>query len=266
MPPRRPWGEIDVTNLPDHWITTPDQSRALNLAEMENNACMFTMYYAMGTYTDTGVPRNNGVITGLNNAAQDIDRRTWTPEAVSAVLGNATAESTINPSRWQNDTPPPDPETGTEDTGYGIVQWTPYSKYRDWVLGTSDEWDGYPDEMRGYNPEFFGTWQNNGYLQSERIAWERDKNLQWLSTSQYNMSFADFAASRDDPETLADAFMLCYERPADPNASRAERQAWARYWFERVVLPIYGDLPPGIWKWFMPYIFNKIYVIRGRGF
>lgn len=243
--------DIDVKNLPTSWVITPDKSKALTLAQMENNACMFTMYFALDTFTDTYVPYNDGKLSGLGEAGKD--KRDWTPQAVAAILGNMTIESTINPSRWQNDETPPDPETGTEETGYGLVQWTPYSKYRDWVVG---------DDESGYIPTIWGTWQNNGYLETERVAYERREELQWIPTSKYNYDFHTFTQSEDDPKILSEAFLLNYERPADPDATKQDRADWADYWYYRVTRPIYGYTVPGWWYWLYGYVFSRKYTGR----
>lgn len=50
-----------------------------------------------------------------------------------------------------------------------------------------------------------------------RIIYEVQNNLQWIPTSQYNYSFSDFTHSTDTPYNLAMAFIVNYERPADPN-------------------------------------------------
>lgn len=249
--------DIDVNHLPNHWIITPDGSRALNLKEMENNACMFTMYWALSDFTDTFIPNNGGKIHGLGNKFSET--RNWTPQAVAGMLGNITIESTINPSRWQNDTPPPDPETGTEETGYGLVQWTPYSKYRNWVLpeGDKENWD----DGQGYLAELWGTWQNNGYLETERISAERDHEIQWIKTDKFNYSFKDFGKKEDDPSILAEAFLRNYERPAYPDSTLKDRQEWAEYWFYRVTRPIYGYVIPW-WHWKFGYVYMKKYTGR----
>lgn len=249
--------EVDVDNLPTAWVITPDKSRALNLEEMTTNACMFTMYFALAEYTDTFIPYNNGHIHGLGN--KFLDKRNWTPQAVAGMLGNITIESTINPSRWQNDEPPEDPETSDAETGYGLVQWTPFSKYRNWVLpgAPKEDWD----EGLGYNPDLWNTWLNNGYLESERISAERDNEVQWIPTSKYNFSFKAFGMSEEEPSYLADAFLMDYERPADPDATRQDRMDWAEYWYNKVTKPIYGYTNPW-WYWLYGYVFSKKYTGR----
>lgn len=206
---------IDVNNLPTSWISG---NRALNVAEMANNAAMFTQYFAVTLDQRYTIPY------------------VWSPEAVAAMLGNMVAESTINPGRWQNGYVPEYPDTSDEETGYGLVQWTPFSKYRDWA---GDDW------------------QDNGEKETKRIVWEMENGAQWMSLSQFNdMSFRDFAASELEPEYLANVFLRSYERPADPDGTQQTREKWARYWYESVVKPIY-ERNNNLWYWLFPYIFNR---------
>ena len=51
----------------------------------------------------------------------------WTLNAISGLLGNMQRESTINPGLWQS------LKEGNYSGGYGLVQWTPASKY--WCSG-----------------------------------------------------------------------------------------------------------------------------------
>lgn len=128
----------------------------------------------------------------------------WTLNAVAGMLGNMQAESTINPGRWENGVP--------YGGGYGLVQWTPYTNYSDWAG------EG---------------WENNGTKQVSRIIYEWEGNYQqWIATGRYPLSFKEFSASTLTPEYLASAFLYNYERPGDPGATEAYRQAWARKWYK----------------------------------
>ena len=84
----------------------------------------------------------------------DNERSCWN------VAGNMQSESAINPGRWQSDIVMPDPTYA----GYGLVQWTPYTKYTNWIVnqGFSD-----PSEM---DANIF------------RILYEVSNNLQWIAT------------------------------------------------------------------------------------
>lgn len=125
----------------------------------------------------------------------------WTVNAISAMFGNMQTESTLNPGIWEN----LDPFVG----GYGLVQWTPYTHYSDWAG------DG---------------WQDNGQKEMERIIYELENHLQWISTSLYPMTFREFSQSDKPPAYLAQAFLYNYERPAvKPQPARSKQ---AEYWYE----------------------------------
>lgn len=73
------------------------------------------------------------------------------------------SESAINPGRWQSDIVMPQDSTYA---GYGLVQWTPYTKYTNWIVnqGFSD-----PSEM---DANIF------------RILYEVANDLQWIATTR----------------------------------------------------------------------------------
>lgn len=126
-----------------------------------------------------------------------------TPNAIAAILGNMQAESGINPGAWEDYTP----FTG----GYGLVQWTPYTKYSQW-------WGN--------------GWENNGDAEILRIIYELQNGLQWISTVDYPMSFKEFWKSNQPPEYLAQVFVKNYERPADED--QQYRSDYALYWYDEV--------------------------------
>lgn len=137
----------------------------------------------------------------------------WTLNAISALLGNMEAESSINPGRWQSDRVGGD----AEGHGYGLVQWTPYTKYTEWIHSlygdTSDP----------------STIDHN----LERIDYEVYYEIQWIPTSKYSMSFKEFTVSKDSPGNLAKAFLLNYERPADQSETAQNyRASLANAWYE----------------------------------
>ena len=88
------------------------------------------------------------------------------------------------------------------------MQWTPATKYINWVNGDPSTMD------------------NN----LSRIIYEVENNLQWIATSSYNYSFEEFTKSTDTPYNLGLAFLANYERPEDPNQPQRGTQAEA--WFE----------------------------------
>lgn len=125
----------------------------------------------------------------------------WSRNAIAAILGNLESESGINPGIWEN----LEPYAG----GYGLVQWTPYTKYSEW---------------------YGEGWQNNGNAQCARIKYEVENGLQWISTSEYPMSFKEFITSDRDVGYLAWVWLYNYERPADLN--QPQRAEQAEYWAE----------------------------------
>lgn len=133
----------------------------------------------------------------------------WSKNAVCAMLGNMQSESTINPGIWEN------LDSSNSSGGYGLVQWTPSTKYIDWAIG------------QGYEYE----WQYSQLLpQLKRIEYELANNIQWIATDLYPMTFLAFSKSSRSVEELALAFLHNYERPADLN--QPNRSSQARYWYD----------------------------------
>lgn len=152
----------------------------------------------------------------------------WTINAVSAILGNMQAESSINPGRWQSNNVGGGP-------AFGIVQWDPYSKYIDWATS-----NGFSD---------YTTMDAN----LSRIIWEVDNKQQWYGRLDWaGMSFKDFSQSTQSVEFLAKGFLLCYERPADQSESvQNYRASLALSWYSYLsgVTPDEPDPPAPSTKW-----------------
>ena len=160
-----PYVEGGAPPEPDNWITG---NRYLDRSEMDNNAIKF--YYTMS-------------------------RLGFSYNAILGMLANIQSESTINPAIWESLTP--------YGGGYGLVQWTPYTKYSDWA-GSG--------------------WEANGQRECERIDYEAQLGLQWFSNPSapdigYPISppvtFLEFKTSNADPTTLADYWTLYYEHPRE---------------------------------------------------
>ena len=124
----------------------------------------------------------------------------WTQEAISALVGNMRHESSINPNMYEYG------YEWEEDRGFGLVQWTPRSKYWDWAVA------------RSLPPR-------EGNSQLARIDYEVDNNIQWINnghalryglSDKYDFSFADFRTNAQGltVEALTEAFMWNYEGPA----------------------------------------------------
>lgn len=142
----------------------------------------------------------------LNNAQMVADHfNGWSPESISALCGNMRHESSINPDMY---------EFGYDwsaDRGYGLVQWTPRSKYWDWAVS------------KGLSPR-------NGDSQLSRIDYEVDQNIQWIDVGY--MSFKAFRENSGDwsVDYLTEAFTWCYERP---NASAGQQSMPERIAFAK---------------------------------
>lgn len=149
----------------------------------------------------------------------------WTKNAISGMLGNMQTESTINPGIWES------LDEGNMSRGFGLVQWTPASKYTNWADLNGLAWGDMDSNLL-------------------RILYEVEENIQWIHPS---MTFYQFTQSTDTPYNLGLMFLQYYERPADPD--QPNRGTQAEYWFNTldgggVVDPpdepdvIGGQLPP----------------------
>lgn len=200
---------------PSNWITG---NRILDRQEMDNNAIKF--YYKM---TRLGVSYN----------------------AIIGMLANIQLESWINPGVWENF----DPYNG----GYGLVQWTPYTKYSNWA-GSG--------------------WENNGDKECERIYYESQNGLQWFDNPYAYLidlpttppiSFSEFINSNLDYVTLADYWLLYYEHPSELYIvdRHNEHQNICNY-YNNLLGGGSPPTPPIIKKTLMLYV-NKRKFMRKRG-
>lgn len=149
----------------------------------------------------------------------------WTRNAIAAILGNMQAESHINPGIWENLTP--------YGGGYGLVQWTPYTKYSQWATNNGYEW------------------QDNGDAELARISYEAANGIQWFYNSEIGMAppitFQQFLSSTLSVDTLSNYWLWFYEHPRDPYAgTQAYRQGLSRSWYN--FIPASGTIP--IWLLF----------------
>ena len=177
---------------------------------------------------------------------QFLGSRGWSKNAVAALCGNMHQESCMMPNQWEKPSlgsnsyyvtnygayESPKPEQSADGTyhpkqsavnkivdalgrstnkvGYGLVQWTSFTKLVDWCNNPSENGTG--RILPYYEIE----------SQLERIAWEARNNKQWnQSYADYNykgetfegLTFAEFVTSKKDAGWLAAAFAFCYERP-----------------------------------------------------
>ena len=157
----------------------------------------------------------------------------WTLNAIAGILGNIQVESKMSPCAWQGTIEGSIIKAdGTHELnmeilsgrspGYGLVQWTPYSKYISWCI----------DNKLDY-------WDIDSQLQ--RICWEVENSEQWQvrESKGYNITFKDFISSNRDAYWLAGAFAFCYERPGSSTSTveqqnnlKIERGTNADFWYE----------------------------------
>ena len=137
--------------------------------------------------------------------ANHLIKQGWTKESISALCGNMRHESSINPDMYEYG------YNWSEDRGYGLVQWTPRSKYWNWA------------ESKGLNPR-------DGNSQLDRIDYEVEQNIQWISTPNYPETYAQFRASTKSMDYLVPAFTWNYERPNAESGQQSmpERIAFAK--------------------------------------
>lgn len=146
----------------------------------------------------------------LNNAqivADHLSSRGWSPAAIAAICGNMRHESSINPDMYEYG------YDWSADRGYGLVQWTPRSKYWNWA--TANRLD-----------------PRNGNSQLSRIDYEVDQNIQWINIASYDyMTFKQFRENSGgwSVDYLTEAFTWSYERPnrTAGEDSMPARQAFA---------------------------------------
>ncbi len=125
----------------------------------------------------------------------------WSHNAICATLGNMQHESvTINPGRGEDG----------GGGGYGLVQWTPASKYLDWASQNNYKKDSLPGQV-----EFLVYSMQPG--QGE-----------WLNNSNAYLSYDQFIHSDASVAYLTEVFMWSYERPGVPHLDR--RIECAEYW------------------------------------
>ena len=156
----------------------------------------------------------------------------WSKEAIAALIGNMRHESSINPNMYEYG------YSWGDDRGFGLVQWTPRSKFWNWGLG------------KGYSE----TQLRSGDSQLARIDYEVDNNIQYIpnghsvrygEATKYNFSFADFRKNTQglNVNQLTEAFMWNYEGPAYSAGlnSLSERQAFANRAFNELDWSGTGD-------------------------
>ena len=189
----------------------------------------------------------------------------WPLNAVAGMLGNMQEESKLSPQIWESTTQFTDKpvtihadgsqtvnksevdkigrglgRSPIEHIGYGLTQWTPYTKLMTWCKngGTSGNANG----TGGILP----FWDIDTQLKRIEAEVEQSEKSwieglsQWKKKESigYDLTFKEYISSTKDAAWLAGAFAFCYERPArstgtiaQQNALRKERGEYASYWY-----------------------------------
>lgn len=156
----------------------------------------------------------------------------WTVNAVAGLLGNIALESGYNPWMWEGGFSQ-DTRVASTDTsaltdsvhGYGLLQFTSASTYC---------WDSTAQGLPDFGPNYLdipGN-RNDGTAQCQFVHLTHVGK--YLETSAYPETYDQYIASNQSADYLAAAWLYNYQRPLDPSATVAQRQAEALYW-ERIL-------------------------------
>ena len=130
----------------------------------------------------------------------------WSKNAICGLLGNIEVETayTFNP----------DINAYNGDGGYGLLQWTPGSKLKNWA------------DNNGLNFRTINT-------QCRRIQYEYNNNIQYYTSNYCSLTFSQYIKSSNSPDSLAECFMHNYERPnlkyANIPTRRQKAVEWCNY-------------------------------------
>lgn len=201
----------EIKNFLKDWSLKGDKSSSSG--EASDSGASVTPVVTSGTWISE-YKRYLSEEESLQNAQKVVNHfkgTDWSPEAICALCGNMRHESTMNPDMYEHG------YSWEADRGYGLVQWTPRSKYWKWA------------EDNGLDPR-------SGDSQLARIDYEVNKNIQWIPKKSYGkMTFAQFRTNSGNwsVDYLTEAFTWCYERPATSagQKSMSKRKAFAQKCF-----------------------------------
>lgn len=148
----------------------------------------------------------------------------WTINAIAAMVGNMEAESYINPGQWEHAHPV---EQQPPQYGFGLVQWTPWTKYTSWAGA---------DFRTNYDKELY------------RIKYELDWDIaapntgQWFIRGGYNLSFNEFAHATEDVAGIQWLALCFFKNYENGQGGETARQNNAVYWYQYL-----QNHPPGPW-------------------
>lgn len=149
------------------------------------------------------------------NALYQAKATAWTDGAIAGLLANMQNESSVNPNRWEGDTPY-GTTVGGIPGGYGLVQWTPYTNIIN-VLKIMTGESGQPIwTEKDSDPTVLGN------AECQQIFAEYCQGQQWIAVdgvSWETWAHSDAYDSASGASTAAMIFQQDYERPfkVDPN-------------------------------------------------
>ena len=170
-----------------------------------------------------GPEQSNNAQLAMTRFAKSKRQTGMTKSAAAGIIGNFTWESGLNPGQWEHG------YNQSPSSGFGLAQWTPSTKYTNW-LGSTD-----PDEMSDGDNQIDFLLANNPNQWSTYFV---DMNTGY--SSYYNVTvpilptIEDYYSSTDDPQTLAVAWMVYWERGNALYAHFDERKDYAQYWYDNL--------------------------------
>lgn len=133
----------------------------------------------------------------LNNATVIFDSLVrdygWDRDSACAVIGNMARESRLNPAQTQDGY-----DIGGTRGGFGLVMWTPQTKYRNWCIQNN----------HSVNSGYWQLWFiNNKPTLEEQQQFNENDGL-------YNITWGDFIHNTRgySAEVLTAVWLKCYER------------------------------------------------------
>lgn len=174
---------------------------------------------------ESGIIDFSGMVNNAEIIKAYFEGEGWSINAISAIVGNMFAESGINPGRWEND------NVGNLSGGFGLVQWTPATRFIDWVDETYGDGD-----------------YTNGDYQLNRIIYELDNGLGYYPEKGFKETFSEWTTSTKSPGYLAAAFLCNYERAANTGwRAQIKRARFAESWYYTFTGETAGKwIPPGL--------------------
>lgn len=150
----------------------------------------------------------------------------FTKDAACAVLGNMEDESGINPATWQGG------YLNNTSGGYGLVQWTPATKFLNWAKEYDVLNEATPaavNSLASSNPSVLMD------TELRYLVWgcmfDGHFVIGAINSTGYTMTFDQFRHNTYSlsPETLAMVFFDHFEK-GTPH--REKREGYARKWFD----------------------------------